>query len=200
MSLASFDTIYNKIKSLISFHITNPNIDNISSIGGIINTKDYDDCLKELFNFCINNKNIVNETVTFLAYEFYTQIKIFKYVLELAKNTNVEEQYITFNNINNKKLNYILYNLVPLLNLTVNNEIFNRNEITDVFMIHQDKMEELNNMELYELIENNNKLNKTIYNLALDKSILANNDAFLYSLQKINYINKLIEIKKQLNL
>ena len=192
MSIASFDKIYTKIKSLISFHINSllP-----ASSGDIINTKDYDKCLKELFNFCIHNKNIVNETATFLVYEFYTQIIIFDYVLKLVKNTNVEEQYINFHNINKKKLNYMLYSLGPLLNININNEIFNRNETKDKYMIFQVEMEQLNNMELCELIENLNQLNKTIYNLAIDENILICNDAFLYTLQKINYINELVEIK-----
>ena len=50
-------------------------------------------------------------------------------------------------------------------------------------------------MELCELIENLNQLNKTIYDLAIDEQILISNDAFLYTLQKINYINELIQIK-----
>jgi hypothetical protein len=194
MSLASFDKIYTKIKSLISFHIIP------ASSGCIANTKDYDKCLKELFNFCINNKNIINETATFLVYEFYTQIIIFEYVLKLVKNTNVEKQYTDFHNINKNKLNYMLYTLVPLFNLTINNEIFNRNETKDKFMIFQVELEQLNNMNLFELIENLNHLNKTIYNLAIDENILISNDAFLYTIQKINYVNELIEIKKQLNL
>lgn len=192
MSLASFDKIYTKIKSLISFHV---NSISPALNGNIINTNDYDKCLKELFNFCIHNKNIVNETTTFLLYEFYTQIIIFEYVLKLVKNTNVEEQYINFHNINIKKLNYMLYTLSPLLNLTINSEIFNRNETKDKYMIFQVEMEKLNNMELDELIQKLNQLNKTIYDLAIDKQILISNDSFLYTLQKINYINELIDIK-----
>jgi hypothetical protein len=197
MSIGSFDDIYTKIKSLISFHI---NSQSPASSQGIVNTKDYDNCLKELFNFCINNKNIVNETATYIVYDFYTQIIIFEYVLKLVKNTNVEEQYINFHNINKNKLNYILYKLGPLLNLTINNEIFNRNETKDKYMIFQVEMEQLNNMDLDELIENLNQLNKTINNLAIDEQIFISNNTFLYTLQKINYINELIDIKKQINL
>jgi hypothetical protein len=192
----AFDKIYTNIKSLISFHINKDNnMKNMNNMK-IINTKDSDDFLKKLFNYCIHNKNLVNETATFLVYEFYTQIIIFDYVLKLVKNTNVEEQYINFHNINKKKFNYILYTLVPLFNLTINNEIFNRNETKDKYMIFQAEMEKLNNMELFELIENLNQLNKTIYNVAIDKHILISNDAFLYTLQKINYINELVEMKK----